>query len=63
MKDSDSKDGSDPWWNAVEELGNRLLTEAVSFTRGYPPEPHERSILIRQAFAWADGMIAERLAE
>jgi hypothetical protein len=63
MKDSDSEHGDDPWWNAVQELADRVLKEVISFTHDFPAEPNERSILIRQALVCVDGMLTERLAE
>jgi hypothetical protein len=56
------RDGDD-WEDAVNALADDLLRKAGRFARSFPPQPHLRPVLIRQALARADEMVAGRLAE
>jgi hypothetical protein len=55
--------GTHDWEDAVQALADRVLREADRFTRSFPPQPHLRPVIIRQALARADEIVAERLAE
>jgi hypothetical protein len=63
MPNTDPEDEADPWEVAVDQLADRLVTEADRFVRSFPPEPHLRPVLIRQALELADKIVTSRLAE
>ena len=60
---SDPEIPDEPWEDAVQALADRVLKMADRFVRSFPPQPHMRPVLIRQALARTDEMVALRLAE